>query len=497
MSAKLNFQRKFSAVLVYGRPPLVFGGMLCAFAVMWTRNPMLYTLGVMLLIISMSFDLIDGWLATRFHLHSTLAHLADRVMDKIVYSTIFPLVAVGAMWRLLFTTVAGSKAELLHAIFVLILCVTVLIRDNFANFMRFFAMRTGPEPEVKEFTRLRTIVAAPVGTLLYAHAFFVTGGPHLKIYAWISCLGNLPLRVLFLIEIIFLIINFGSIAAYCRKYGSYCLDEICDEDERLRRHILSFFPNTLTIMNAMMGILALLFAYQGRIREAYLFLIGAAIFDKLDGALARKLGLTEPVAEKQRLRRISFGGILDDIADAISFCIVPAWIFYLSLGGVSDPLILQLPVGLVAWLYILLGISRLVYFTFDRTPIPGFFKGMPTPAAALLVTAPLIMFNQTIGEASEWTRYWGVFCFGLMIFAAIMMNLYRVRYLHLGRFMDKHFWFGRLNVMLLIISIFTPYLGYVALIYMVFYVLSPLMTRRFLQNQTEAAEFYGVDTHKN
>ena len=489
MRGKLNFQRKFSALLVYGRPPLVFGGMLCAFAVMWTRNPMIYTLGVMLLIISMSFDLIDGWLATRFQLHSTLAHLADRVMDKIVYSTIFPLVAVGAMWRLLFTSVAGTKAELLHAIFVLILCVTVLIRDNFANFMRFFAMRTGPEPEVKEFTRLRTIVAAPVGTLLYAHAFFVTGGPNLKIYAWISRLGNLPLRVLFLIEIIFLIINFGSIAAYCRKYGSYCLDEICDEDERLRRNILSFFPNTLTIMNAMMGILAVLFAYQNRIREAYLFLIGAAIFDKLDGALARKLGLTEPVAEKEQTRRITFGGILDDIADAISFCMVPAWIFYLSMSRVSDPLIQKLPVEMVALLYILLGIARLIYFTFDRSPIPGFFKGMPTPAAALLVTAPLIMFNQAVGESLEWTRYWGVFCFGLMLFAAVMMNLYRVRYLHLGRFMDKHFWFGRLNVMLLIISIFTPYLGYVALTYMFFYVFSPLITRRLLPKQSGTAEF--------
>ena len=489
MRGKLNFQRKFSALLVYGRPPLVFGGMLCAFAVMWTRNPMIYTLGVMLLIISMSFDLIDGWLATRFQLHSTLAHLADRVMDKIVYSTIFPLVAVGAMWRLLFTSVAGTKAELLHAIFVLILCVTVLIRDNFANFMRFFAMRTGPEPEVKEFTRLRTIVAAPVGTLLYAHAFFVTGGPNLKIYAWISRLGNLPLRVLFLIEIIFLIINFGSIAAYCRKYGSYCLDEICDEDERLRRNILSFFPNTLTIMNAMMGILAVLFAYQNRIREAYLFLIGAAIFDKLDGALARKLGLTEPVAEKEQTRRITFGGILDDIADAISFCMVPAWIFYLSMSRVSDPLIQKLPVEMVALLYILLGIARLIYFTFDRSPIPGFFKGMPTPAAALLVTAPLIMFNQAVGQSLEWTRYWGVFCFGLMLFAAVMMNLYRVRYLHLGRFMDKHFWFGRLNVMLLIISIFTPYLGYVALTYMFFYVFSPLITRRLLPKQSGTAEF--------
>jgi len=483
MPAKLNFQRRFSAILVYGRPPLVFGGMLCALAVMWNRSPLLYTLGVTLLFISMSFDLIDGWFATRFQLHSTLAHLADRVMDKIVFSIIFPLVAVGSMWRLLFTSPAGTKAELLHGILVLILCVTVLIRDNFAHFMRFFAMRTGPEPEPREFTRLRTVVAAPVGTLLYAHAFFVPSSLDSSIYAWISWLGNLPLRVLFIIEILFLIINFGSIAAYCRKYGTYCLDEICDEDELLRRNILAFFPNALTIMNAMMGLLAVLFAYQDRIREAYLFLIGAAIFDKLDGALARKLGLTEPLPGQDRPRYISLGGILDDIADAVSFCIVPAWIFYLLLADFADPVIRQLPVGLIAVLYAGLGIGRLVYFTLDRTPIPGFFKGMPTPAAALLVVAPLIMFNQSVQEASELARYWGIFCFGLMIFGAVMMNFYPIRYLHLGRFMDRHSWFGRLNMLLLVVSILTPYLGYVALIYMFLYVLSPLITGRILPNQ--------------
>jgi len=483
MPAKINFQRKFSALLVYGRPPLVFSGMLCALAVMWTRNPLIYTLGVTLLFISMSFDLIDGWFATRFQLYSTMAHLADRVMDKIVYSIIFPLVAVGIMWRLLFTSTAGTQAELFHGIFVLILCVTVLIRDSFAHFMRFSAMRTGPEPELREFTRLRTIVAAPVGTLLYAHAFYVPGGSTSQIYIWISWLGNLPLRVLFLIEIIFLIINFGSIAAYCRKYGTYCLDEICDEDELLRRKILSFFPNTLTIMNAMMGFLAVLFAYQNRIREAFLFLIGAAIFDKLDGALARKLGLTEPLPDDNRPHRISLGGFLDDIADAVSFCIVPAWIFYLSLSGFQDPVIRQLPVGPIALLYALMGIARLIYFTLDRTPVPGFFKGMPTPAAALLVTAPLIMLSQAVGEASEWARYWGVLCFALMIFAAVMMNLYPVRYLHLGRYMDRHSWFGRLNMLLLVIFVFTPYLGYAALTYMILYVLSPLITWRILPEQ--------------
>jgi phosphatidylserine synthase len=453
--------------------------MLCAVFVMWTRSPWLYTVGVSLLFISMSFDLVDGWFATRYDLHSTMAHLADRVMDKIVYSIIFPLVAVGAMWHLQFT--ASSRVELLHAIFILLLCVIVLIRDNFAHFMRFFAMRTGPEPEHKEFTRLRTVVAAPVGALLYAHVFYIPEGPDFPLYNWISWLGNIPLRIFFSIEIIFLVINLGSIAGYCRKYGTYALDELCDADERLRRRILSFFPNSLTIMNAMMGLLAVFFAYQGRMRDTYLFLIGATVFDKLDGAVARKLGLTEPLTQNEPVRRISFGSIMDDVADAISFCIVPAWIFYIFLADVTNPLIQKFPVGAIAVCYALLGFVRLTYFTLDRNPIPGFFKGMPTPAAALLVAAPLIMFSQALNEnASEWIAFWGAFGCVNMILAAVIMNMYPLRYMHMGRFMDQHSWFTRINFLVLLVSIFTPYFGQYVLLCSIIYLFSPAYTWRLL-----------------
>jgi len=91
---------------------------------MWTRNPVLYTLGVVLLFVSMSFDVVDGWFAARFHPFPALAKLADSIMDKVVYSIIFPLVAVGAMWRLVFITSDHTRAEMLHAIFILLLCVS-------------------------------------------------------------------------------------------------------------------------------------------------------------------------------------------------------------------------------------------------------------------------------------------------------------------------------------------------------------------------------------
>lgn len=284
-----------TAVLVYGRPLLVFGGMVCALAVIWQRNPVVYSLGVILLLVSMTFDLIDGWFAARYRPQALLASLADRLMDKLVFSTIFPVIAVGIMWRLIGSE--PSRPHLLHAIFVLMLCVTVLIRDNFAGFMRSFALRQGNEPESFEFNRLRTVIAAPVSALLYAYAFHVPGGPATWWYQGISRLATMPLNSLFFIEIIFLVINFGSIAGYCRKYGSLCLDELCLGDEVLRRKILSVLPNALTVMNALMGLIGVFFAYQGRFREMLFMVLGAATFDKLDGALARRLGLTEPLPE--------------------------------------------------------------------------------------------------------------------------------------------------------------------------------------------------------
>jgi CDP-diacylglycerol--serine O-phosphatidyltransferase len=474
----LQIPRRLTAILVYTRPLLAIGALVCAIAVMWLRDPVVYILGVVMLLISMVFDLVDGWFAARFHPHPNLAQLADRILDKVVYSIIFPLIAVGVTWRLTVINPAYTRTELLHAILVLILGVTVLIRDNFAHFMRGFAIRQGQEPEGSELNRLRTMVAAPVGALLYAYAFYIPEGPPSRLYFWISWLGNIPQRGLFFIEIIFLIINLGSIAGYTRKYGSYCLDELCLGEERLRRQILTFFPNALTVMNAMMGLLAVFFAHQERIREAYLILIGAALFDKLDGALARRLGLTEPLDPKAPPKRITMGGVLDDVSDGISFCIVPAWIFYIVTRTGNHPTLTGLPLGWIAFAYGAGGIARLVYFTLDTKPIPGFFKGLPTPAGALLVMAPMVMLAQAAGGSQAERQFWSVFCVVTMIFAAVWMNFYPLRYLHFGRLMNRRPVVVSLTLILALLLVFTPYFGYFTLVCMTVYLVSPLWTWR-------------------
>ena len=59
----------------------------------------------------------------------------------------------------------------------------------------------------------------------------------------------------------------------------------------------------------------------------------------------------------------------------------------------------------------------------------------------------------------------------------MLMNAYPVRYLHLGRFMSRHPWFGRASL-IVIFTVFTPDYGETCLIYMQLYTYSPIITRR-------------------
>lgn len=487
MTSNQKILKRLAPIFVYGRPILVFAGMICAIAVMLNRDPFIFFMGTLLFFISMVFDLVDGWFAERFLPNTNLARLADRMMNRIVYSIVFPLLAAGMMWRLLYATPGHEGIELVHAVFVLILCVAVLIRDNFAHFMRGYAVRHGQEPELQEINRLRTIVAAPLGFVLYIYAFYVPalGDPSL-IFQGFSRIAGMPVENLLVIEILFLIINFGSMAAYSRKYGKFFLDEICLDDNILRRRILSILPNALTLMNAIMGMLAVFFAYQEKMLESYLLLLGATVFDKLDGAMARKLGLTEPLPNSKKVN-ISFGALLDDIADGISFCIAPGWIFYIAISSSPDPYIQALPAGMVAIVYTAAGFARLGYFTLDKHPIPGIFKGMPTPAAALLVIAPLVILGEAHAAGTQWGQMVAVFSMGLMLVTSVLMNSYPVKYLHMGRFMDRNPWFTRTMLILVVVFVFTPYFGYLAFVLMLLYVFSPIVTRH-IDPETAARE---------
>jgi phosphatidylserine synthase len=175
---------------------------------------------------------------------------------------------------------------------------------------------------------------------------------------------------------------------------------------------------------------------------------------------------------------ITLGGVLDDVSDTVSFCIAPAVIFYMLMGRVADESIQSLPYGWIAILYVVLGISRLVFFILDQNSIPGFFKGIPVPGAALLVAAPFIMIGNALESNTTDLVYWSKFSFFLMIIAAILMISFPIRYMHIGRLMSRSRKFLIFTIVLVIGFVFTPYFGHAALGYLILYVFSPLYTWR-------------------
>ena len=75
----------------------------------------------------------------------------------------------------------------------------------------------------------------------------------------------------------------------------------------------------------------------------------------------------------------------------------------------------------------------------------------------------MIILSQAMNDMSDSIAIWGMVAFLTMIVTAILMNIYPVRYLHIGRFMSRHPWFGR-GALALLVSVFTPYYGYVFLL---------------------------------
>ena len=78
-------------------------------------------------------------------------------------------------------------------------------------------------------------------------------------------------------------------------------------------------PNVLTLAALCSGLTAIRFALQHEMKLAVIAIIVAAIFDALDGRVARRLGVTS-----------QFGAELDSLSDFLCFGVSPALVLYLA-----------------------------------------------------------------------------------------------------------------------------------------------------------------------
>ena len=138
-------------------------------------------------------------------------------------------------------------------------------------------------------------------------------------------------------------------------------------------------PNALTLINVCIGLSSIKFALDEKFELSIIAIIFAAIFDALDGRVARMLKGTSLVGKE-----------LDSLADLISFGVAPAFIMYFwSLNNL----------GKFGWLLTMIFVVcvalRLARFNVASNIEPSwkdnYFEGVPSPAGGILVLTPLII----------------------------------------------------------------------------------------------------------
>lgn len=146
----------------------------------------------------------------------------------------------------------------------------------------------------------------------------------------------------------------------------------------------TFVPNFITLLNLLSGTIATIFAIEGHMTNAALFVFLGIFFDFFDGFFARKLNATS-----------DFGLQLDSLADMVTSGLVPALVLFhlleLTIAPSWDKYHILPYFGL---LVALASAYRLAKFNIS-TEQSSYFIGLPTPANALLIVSlPLILAYQ-------------------------------------------------------------------------------------------------------
>ncbi len=155
-------------------------------------------------------------------------------------------------------------------------------------------------------------------------------------------------------------------------------------NERLKKRLKKpiprmVVPSFFTLMNLLCGFLAIIQIYEGFLVYGAWLIVLAALFDALDGFMAR---LTNGQSE--------FGTELDSISDVVSFGAAPGFLIYAWAFSDHGAVILLL----VAALPVLCGAVRLARFNVEaKIEDLNYFRGLPIPAQAMMLVAFFLTFH--------------------------------------------------------------------------------------------------------
>jgi len=244
---------------------------------------------------------------------------------------------------------------------------------------------------------------------------------------------------------------------------------------RSRRGIY-VLPNLLTSANLFCGFYAVVAAIQGHFLKGAIAIMVAALFDALDGKIAR---VTRTVSR--------FGLEYDSLCDVISFGVAPGILIYLWA--------LQ-PFGRLGWLaaliFVACGTLRLARFNTQAHVIGSdYFNGLPIPAAASMIAATVLLYYRLGGTGT--TKHITIL---IMIYVLSFLMVSTIKYYsfkHMELFKKMRFNMLVIIVMFFIVIAAEPSIA--CFLIMLCYVLSGPFTTLWLRKKrrSEAAADKGPD----
>jgi CDP-diacylglycerol--serine O-phosphatidyltransferase len=188
-----------------------------------------------------------------------------------------------------------------------------------------------------------------------------------------------------------------------------------DAPPRPRNRHIYLLPNLLTTCGLFAGFYAILAAASGKFEHAFAAVFVAAVFDGIDGRVARLTGTSS-----------EFGVQYDSLADLVSFGMAPALVMYhWSLSSMRLDGITPGKLGwLAAFLYAACAALRLARFNSQVAQVDKrWFIGLASPAAAGLM-ASFVWTCHDLGLDGNDLRYPVL---GVTVLAGLLM-VSRVRY---------------------------------------------------------------------
>ncbi len=182
----------------------------------------------------------------------------------------------------------------------------------------------------------------------------------------------------------------------------------------------AFVANTVTSMNIFCGFMSIIYTSQNDFKLAAIFIITAAIFDTLDGIVARLLDTTS-----------RFGVELDSLSDVVSFGAAPSFLIYKAFAFQYGPWGIIISSALLIF-----GALRLARFNVmtEEIKIKGDFTGLPIPLAA--ITIALLIFS--FYKEGRITEPYHSFVIPLVVILSILM-VSRIRYNAIPKLKDRKF----------------------------------------------------------